>query len=193
MPVTLPRGRRFVPAASGGGGPTVIRAYDDLTMPTSAATDNDAYVMGVTFYVTAAAELHEIRFWQPSDNSPSTATRSGALWRIVDTTQVTSTETFPATVDGWNTLTLSTPFTLVANVRYRACVLHPAGRYSAISNFYTSGAGATDLVEGVLTVPSAANSTGGGQNTFIASSTMAYPSTTFNSAYYGLDVGVVAL
>src|SRR5689334_8081260 len=104
-------------------------------MPTDAATDNGAYSMGLEFYVTeTAASCTAIHFWQPTGNSPSSATRTGALWRVDSGstgTNLTGEVSFSTTVSGWNTLTFGSPVSLVANQRYRAVVVHPAGRYSA--------------------------------------------------------------
>lgn len=173
----------------GGGGGTGLRAYEAApTMPTAAATDDSAYSMGLEFYVTAAATLTEIRFWQPTTNSPSSATRSGALYQVSNSTNVSGTQSFPTTVTGWNTLTLASPFALTANVHYKATVLHPAGRYPVITSYYATGSGSTDFTNGILVVPSTGN---GGQNTFTAGGTMAYPASNSSNSFYGIDVTVV--
>lgn len=168
-------------------------AYQAGGGPTDAVGDNSAYSMGIEFYVTSQAWVTHLHFWQPTGNDPSPVTRSGALWSVTNAaagTNVSGTQTYPATVPGWNSLELSTPVELVPNQRYRAVVLQPAGRYSAVANFYSSGAGATDLVVGPLVIPSAANTTGGHQNSFAGGGAMAFPDSAFNSASYGLDVTV---
>lgn len=182
-------------AASGPAtGNTTIRAYDTgVTPATAAATDDTAYAMGLTFYATQTAWISEIRWFQPSTNSPSSATRSVALWRVDDVssgTNLSGTVTGSTTVTGWNTVAFSSPIQLTANQQYRATVLHPAGRYAATSNWFDTGTGSTNYVEGFLVVPNTANTVGVDQGSYIASSTMAYPNNSFQGANYWIDVTV---
>lgn len=174
-----------------------LRAYAAQVMPTSAAADDTPQSMGLEFYVTADTNCIEIRFWQPPNNkstASTTAIRTGAIWRVDSSTTGTNlsgTQSFATPVDGWNTLTLSSPLTLTANQRYRAVVYYPAGRYTATAaDYYNTGAGAVDLVNGVLVVPNAAHATGNAQNSFLASGAMAFPTNVFNANQYGIDVGV---
>jgi hypothetical protein len=149
--------------------------------------------MSLEFEVDSAAWLTEIRWWQATNNAPSSATRQGALYSVTSAaagTNVTGFISFPTTVSGWNTLTFAPPVELTVDQRYRVVVFHPAGRYSADPNYYSSGAGSTDLVNGPLRVPSAANTTGNDQNAFLQSGTPGYPVDSFNATRYWIDVAV---
>lgn len=170
-------------------------AYQLDAPPVNATTDDSSYTMGLEFFVTQQAWAKRLAFWQPSGNSPSSAVRKGALWQINTAstgTNISGTLDFPATVSGWNFLDFPELIELTPNQRYKACVLHPAGRYPSVPNYYSLGAGSTNFVNGPLTVPSAANSTiggsDGGQNTFRQVASMQFPFDEFNSNIYYIDV-----
>lgn len=160
--------------------------------PTDVAADNTAYTMGLEFDVLEDCWLKSIHFWQGSGNSPSTATRKGLLYRVVDAssgTELLPATDFPATVDGWNTLSDVGVIPLTVGT-YRACVFHPAGRYSADANYYSSGAGGTPLVNGILRIPDVDIAEGADQNSFIDNATPQFPTGSFNSNRYWIDVTI---
>lgn len=170
----------------------IYRAYDE-SGPADAAGDSSPYSMGLEFEVTSSAWLSEIRWWQASGNAPSGATRQGALYSVQSPSSGTSVlafQDFPATVNGWNTITLDPPFSLSVGQRYRAIVFHPAGRYSADSLYYSTGPGGVNLNNGPLRVHSDANATGGNQNSYLQSGSPGFPTDSFNSAKYWIDVAV---
>lgn len=163
--------------------------------PTNVTADDAAYTMGLEFDVSEPCWLKSIHFWQGSGNSPSSATRKALLYRVVDASNGTlllGPSDFPATINGWNEYDPGIgdyPALDVGSV-YRACVFHPAGRYSAEANYYSSGAGGTPLVNGPLRVADADLATGGHQNSFIANATPQFPNTAFNSARYFISITV---
>lgn len=169
-------------------GGTTVRGFDDASPPTAATADPDPYALAVEFYVTQAAWLSEIRFWQPSTGSPSSAVRSGALWDVATQANLSTTRTFPATVPGWNTLRLPSAIALTANQRYRAAVLHPGGQYAATSQWFISGPGSVDLVKNFLVVPSYFNVESNHQGSFNQAASMAYPNGSFQGGNYWTDV-----
>jgi hypothetical protein len=168
-------------------------AYQGETGPANVREDGTDYWMAVEFYVTAQAWLTKIHFWQASGGTTSAATRVGALWQVTGAatgTNVVAATSFPATVPGWNTLTLAAPYQLTATTRYRAAVRHPEGAYSGTDDYYTSGAGGTDQTVGVLVVPSAANATNGDQNSYVGAGGGSYPNESSSAAKYWVDVTV---
>lgn len=180
--------------ASGSNGTTAYRAYEFASPPTAAETDNAAYVMGLEFYVTQQAWVSHIWFWQPSTNSPSSAARIGALWQVVNGTSGVNLRegVFGTPVPGWNSLAVS-PVELTPNVRYRATVLHPAGRYAATPGYFTAGVGSSNLLQNWFVVPNADNTTGLDQGNFVPSAVMAYPTDSFGGANYWTDVSVTSV
>lgn len=163
--------------------------------PANATADDAAYTMGMEFDVSSPCWLKSIHFWQASGGSPSSATRKALLYRVIDGTSGTlllGPNDFPATVNGWNAYDPGVgnyPALSVGQV-YRACVFHPAGRYSAEANYYSSGAGGSPLVNGPLRVADADLATGGDQNSFIANATPQFPTDAFNSTRYFISITV---
>lgn len=175
---------------------TDYSAYHLLeTGPADATADDDAYTMGLEFDVSTPCWLKSIHFWQASGGSPSSATRKALLYRVINDTSGTlllGPTDFPATVNGWNNFDPGVgnyPELPVGQV-FRACVFHPAGRYSAEANYYSSGAGGTPLVNGPLRVADADLATGGDQNSFTASATPQFPTSAFNSTRYWISITV---
>jgi hypothetical protein len=82
--------------------------------------------VGVEFYVTVPATLTEIRWWQPTTGA-SVLNRTGALYLVSTTGQVSSIAATAVSGTGWQTLTFTTPVALTANTRYKAVVYHPGG------------------------------------------------------------------
>lgn len=161
--------------------------------PTNVATDNNAYTLGLEFDVLAEpCWLKAIHWWQGTGNSPSSATRKALLFRVIDGssgTELLPATDFPATVAGWNTFEDVGIIPLTVGT-YRACVFHPAGRYSAEANYYSSGAGGTPLVNGILRIPDTDIAEGADQNSFIANATPQYPTGSSNSNRYFIDVTI---
>jgi hypothetical protein len=172
------------------------RGYAGVEFPTAAATDDSALNLGLEFYVTEQAWFLGGYTWQPSSNSPSSSLRTGVLWEVEDYltgTLLAQAQMSSPPTPGENLILLDDPVELVPNQRYRWGVLYPNGRYVAVSDYYASGDGAVDKVVGPLTIPSAANATGesvgnGRQCTFVESSVVSFPISTFQSPQYGLDI-----
>lgn len=163
--------------------------------PTDVTADDAAYTMGLEFDVSVPCWLKSIHFWQGTGGSPSSATRKALLYRVLDASSGTlllGPSDFPVTVAGWNEFDPGVgnyPELPVGQV-FRACVFHPAGRYSAEANYYSSGAGGTPLVNGPLRVADADLATGGDQNSFIANATPQFPTDAFNSTRYFISITV---
>lgn len=169
--------------ATGG---TTYRMYAGATGPSASDNDASAVSLGVEFYVTSAATLTEIRWWQPTTGA-STAARQGALYLISNQSQVATATAAAPSGSGWQTLTFATPVTLTPNTRYRAAVYHPGGLYASTGSYYASGA---DEVNGPLVIPKNANASAPGQATYNYATGLTYPVSTFQSAIYWVDVTV---
>lgn len=174
---------------------TDYSAYQLENGPTNVATDDSTYTLGLEFDITAPCWLKTIHFWQGSGNSPSSATRKALLYQVIDGssgTELIPPTDFPATVAGWNHFDVTEQIGVfpLAIGTYRACVFHPAGRYSAEASYYSTGAGGTPLVNGPLRIPDTDLAEGADQNSFIANAVPQYPVNSSNSNRYFIDVTV---
>lgn len=161
------------------------RAFDAASPPTTGNTDL-GITLGVEFYVTSAANLTAIHWWNPTSTTDG-STRSAALFDMGAAVAAGPATTGAGpTGPGWQTITF-TPFPLVVSTHYRAAVFHPNGGYSASSSYFTSLA---DIVVGPLTVVGAPNATDNEQGTFNSNSSITFPDSAFSSANYWVDVTV---
>lgn len=170
---------------------TDYRAYGAESPPANAATDDSAYTLGMEFDVLQNCWLKNIHFWQPTGNSPSSATRKALLFQVIDASNGTLLEgpsDFPATVSGWNTYFSGRALT--TGVKYRACIFHSAGRYAATGSWYSTGPGANPLVNGPLRVYDQDLAAGANQDSFLASAVPGYPINSSSAANYWIDVTV---
>jgi hypothetical protein len=169
---------------------TDYRAYSSASPPTAATADDVPYTLGLEFYVVSQAWFKFAHFFQPSTNSPSSAVRKYALFKVTGQELIIPFTDFSATVEGWNTKGPAVPLALEVNTRYKLGIYHPAGRYSSTGGYYSTGDGTPTKAFGPLRIPDAGNALGGGQNTFIQNATPGYPTTDVSSANYWGDVTV---
>lgn len=172
---------------------TDYNPFGALTGPANAAADDSAYTMGLEFDVDEICWVVAIEFWQAAGGSPSSATREALLFNVTNETtgvpvDLGSDTDFPSTVSGWNTFVPDPAPQVDPGEVYRACVHHPAGRYSATASYFSSGDGASPIVTGPLRVMDADLATGGDQCSFIANATPQFPNTSFNSSFYWINV-----
>ena len=156
----------------------------------SADPDTGGVNLGLEFWVTSSCTLAGIRFLQPSTGG-NTNTRSVGLWDLVSSSFVVSSTRTVVSGDAgkWVIYTLPTPYNLVVNRKYRAIVLHPAGKYAATSGYFQSGGpGASNIINGPLVIPTSANATGGLQGSYLYASTLSNTNSSFNGANYYTDV-----
>lgn len=172
---------------------TDYNAYRLETGPAEVVADNSPYTMGLEFDVLAEPVwLKDIGFWQASGGSPSSATRKALLFRVINDssgTELLPATDFPATVEGWNVFSDVGVIPLSVGT-YRACVFHPAGRYSATADYYSTGAGSEPLVNGALRIPDVDTAEGADQNSFISDAIPQFPTGSFNSNKYWIDVTI---
>lgn len=165
--------------------------FGELTGPTNVATDDASYTMGLEFDVDETCWLIAIEFWQGSGNSPSSSTRQALLYEVVDESSgvlIFGPEDFPATVEGWNAYEPDDAPQIDPGDVFRACVFHPAGRYSATANYFSSGDGADPITVGPVRVMDADLATGGHQCSFTENATPQFPVTSFNSTFYWINI-----
>ena len=156
---------------------TPCSAWSSSTIPgTPSVNDPSSIELGVKFRSDLDGFITGIRFYQVN-----AGTYTGALWSI--TGQQLATANVTASASGWQQVTFSTPVPVTANTVYVASYHAPTGNYAATNSPQFSTAGVDNppihlLQDGV--------SGGNGLYAYSASST--FPTNTFNSNNYWVDV-----
>ena len=142
--------------------------------PTGAvdANDTSAVNLGVQFQAASSGRITGIRFYKEVDN---TGTHIGSLWSSTGTLLATGTFS-NETASGWQELDFSSPVAVTAGTTYVASYFTSTGHYAA-----TSGGLASAVTNGPLTALR-----GGG--VYAYGSSNAFPSNSFNSSNYWVDV-----
>jgi len=151
--------------------PTVIDQNDPqaTALGLRFRADSDGYVVGVRFYKSAA----------------NTGTHIGNLWTNAQSGSgsLLATASFAnESTTGWQQVTFANPVPAKANTTYVVSYFAPAGHYSA-----TAGAFATSGVDSPP-LHALANGVDGLNGIYSYSSTSTYPSSSFNSSNYWVDV-----
>src|SRR5258708_30657634 len=159
------------------------------------ASDTTSNTLSTEFAVTqAGCSITGYWWWCPA--SGDTTAKTFSLWSC--TTGTTGTRITAAnatsgtlTAGAWN-FTACTPTPLTANQHYRTEMTFAGGAnyYAATSNYWASGGGSADIVNGPLTAFTQANALGNIQGGFIAGSAVAYTTGQFNNANYWVDVQI---
>lgn len=171
---------------------TSYRAFAAATPSISADSDTGSVNLGVEFYTTATAWITHLHFFQPTTSADS-STRDAAVYLISSGVMVPGTQVgIPPVGVGWQTGQLVSPVSIPANTRYRATIRHPLGKYSANAGYFSFGQpGASDIVNGILVIPTADNATGNNQGSYNYSAGLAMPNASFGNTNYWADVTVV--
>jgi len=140
--------------------------------------DANAVNLGVRFTADTSGFIRGIRFYKGSGN---TGTHVARLWTASGT--LLASATFSSeTATGWQQANFATPVAVSANTVYVASYFAPGGHYAADSGFFaTSGVDAAPL----HLLPDGA---GGGNGVYAYGSTPAFPSSTWQSSNYWVDV-----
>jgi hypothetical protein len=151
----------------------------ELATPTTVDSgDGSPVELGVKFNSSSWGKITGIRFYKAAAN---TGTHIGSLWSANGTLLASATFT-NETASGWQQVAFSTPVQIVPNTTYVAGYLAPNGHYSAIPAAFSSA--------GVENPPLTAlsNSAAAGNGVYAYSSSSTFPSSSFNSTNYSVDV-----
>jgi hypothetical protein len=156
---------------------SIVSLFSASSTP-SLVTVNDpnSVELGVKFSASTNGDITGIRFYKGPQN---TGAHVADLWSATGTLLATATFT-NETASGWQQVNFATPVTITAGTTYIASY-HTAGNYSADPNFF-----ATSLSNGPLTAPSSSSS--GGNGVYAYGSGSLFPSNSYNSTSYGVDV-----
>jgi hypothetical protein len=168
----------FTTAASGGSNCPCSAWPATATPGTPSVNDTGAVELGVKFRTAVDGFITGVRFYKGSANI---GTHIGNLWTNSGT--LLATATFSGeTASGWQQVSFGTPVAVTANTVYVASYFAPNGRYASDSNFFASA--------GVINPPLTLLQDGvsGGNGVYRYGSTSGFPSSTYQSSNYWVDV-----
>lgn len=141
-----------------------------------AVNDASSVELGFKFQSSTNGEITGMRFYKAAQN---TGPHVANLWTSTGSLLATATFT-NETSSGWQQVNFTTPVTITAGTTYVASY-HTNGFYSADPNYF-----ATSQTSGPLTAPS--SSSIGGNGVYAYGSSSLFPTNSFNSTSYGVDV-----
>jgi hypothetical protein len=149
----------------------------DFTAPANPDSgDGTPVEVGVKFMSSTAGSVTGIRFYKSAAN---TGAHIVNLWSLSGTLMATATVT-NETASGWEYAAFSSPVSVLANTTYVASYFDPNGHYSATSSAFTSAFSNPPL--------QAVSNSLSANGVFAVSSTSTFPSNSFNSTNYWVDV-----
>jgi hypothetical protein len=147
-----------------------------VTSSTKTYNESQPIELGVKFSSSAAGSVTGLRFYKAAGNA---GPNIGSLW--TSSGVCIARLTFPAqATNGWQLAKFTTPVTLVAGNTY-VVSYHTTGTYSAAVSYFTNA-----VTSGPLTAP--ASTTNGGNCVYGYGNVSVFPTNTFNSNNYWVDV-----
>ena len=151
--------------------------WTSSTVPGNLANDPNGVELGVRFTSDVAGVITGIRFYKGSTN---TGTHIGNLWSNTGTLLATATFS-NETASGWQQVNFTTPVAIAANTTYVASYFTPTGNYSYDQSYFASAYNNTPL-------HGTQDGTGGSNGVYIYNTTSAFPTGTYLSSNYYVDV-----
>jgi hypothetical protein len=155
-----------------------ISVWSSTTVPSTVDSgDGSAVELGVKFQSTTSGNAIGIRFYKSGAN---TGTHIGHLWTRTGTLLTTVTFT-GETASGWQQAFFSTPVAISANTTYIISYYAPLGHYSNNGAYFATS--------GAINAPLQALANGSdGSNGVYIYGTSAFPTQSYNSSNYWVDV-----
>ncbi|MFF4774286.1 DUF4082 domain-containing protein [Microtetraspora fusca] len=156
--------------------------WDSVATPAVSSTnDPQAVVLGVKFKATTAGTVTGIRFYKGANN---TGTHTASLWTI-DGRQLATATSSNETGSGWQQVNFPTPVPITPNTAYVASYHTTSGDYSVTRSYFTSARNNDPLI-------ALADGDQGGNGVYAYSATNTFPTNTFQSTNYWVDVVFVS-
>jgi hypothetical protein len=169
----------FTTAAASSVGGCPCNAWGSTTTPNNpSVNDPGAVELGVKFRVDTDGYVTGVRFYKGTGN---TGTHIGNLWSL-DGTQLATAPFTSETASGWQQVNFSTPVAVTANTVYVASYFAPSGHYAGDNNFF-AGAGVDNAPVHLLQ-----SGVNGGNGVYAYGSSSSYPSSSYASTNYWVDV-----
>jgi len=141
-------------------------------------TDTAGTELGVKFRSDVNGVIKGIRFYKGPTNS---GTHIGNLW-TASGTLLSSAIFTNESASGWQEVRFSTPVSISADTTYVASYFAPNGRYSSTDGYFQNGGTNSPPLHALQ------NGVDGGDGVFKHTLTSAFPSQTFNSDNYWIDI-----
>jgi uncharacterized protein DUF4082/Big-like domain-containing protein/putative Ig domain-containing protein len=158
---------------------TPATIWPSTAKPTTPDDGPDSPVeLGIRFYSDTAGYITGVRFYKSAAN---TGTHVAHLWNNTGTLLATATFT-SETASGWQQVSFSKPVAITANTAYVASYHTTIGHYSGDAGYFASS--------GVSHSPlhTYANTSATPEGPYAYGSSSAFPTSTYNSANYWVDV-----
>jgi hypothetical protein len=159
--------------------PSTVSIWPSTTVPGTADSGPDSAVeLGVKFKSDVAGKITGIRFFKATAN---TGSHVGNLWSSAGTKLATATFS-GETASGWQQVNFATPVAISSNTVYVASYHASNGHYSDDDNYFAS--------KGVDNPPlhALANGVSGSNGVYAYGSSSSFPTQTWKSANYWVDV-----
>jgi hypothetical protein len=147
------------------------------TPATVDVADTSSVELGVKFKSDVNGSITGIRFYKGPSN---TGTHVGNLWSASGTLLASVTFTGES-ASGWQQATFATPVTITAGTVYVASYLAPVGHYSANTGYFTAAVDSPPL-------HALQDGASGGNGVYSYGGASTFPTNTYNSANYWVDV-----
>jgi hypothetical protein len=141
------------------------------------AADTSPVELGVKFKSDVNGSITGIRFYKGTGN---TGTHVGSLWSATGTKLASVTFTGES-ASGWQQATFATSVAITAGTVYVASYFAPVGHYSGDGAYFASGVDNAPL-------HALKDGTSGGNGVYAYAGASTFPSNTYNSANYWVDV-----
>jgi hypothetical protein len=176
--IQVPGGGTSVTVNSGTGTCPCTIWPSSATPSVLADSDSGSVELGVKFRTNVAGRITGLRFYKGPGN---TGTHVAHLWSASGS--LLASATFGSeTETGWQQANFPTPVNVTANTVYVASYLAPNGHYSADTGYFASGAFNRGPLQAL------ADGDSGGNGVYVYTATGAFPSSTWMSANYWVDV-----
>jgi hypothetical protein len=164
------------PSATTCGACTIWASSATPTTPSAA--DSGAVTLGVKFKADVSGRITGIRFYKGAGN---TGTHVANLWSATGTKLATGTFT-NETASGWQQVNFTTPVSVTAGTVYVASYFAPVGHYAADAGYFATAGVDNGLLHALK------DGVSGGDGVYAYGSAAAFPSNTFLSTNYWVDV-----
>jgi hypothetical protein len=155
----------------------VVTLFDPSHVPAMTSVfDPNSIELGMRFRASNDGQITGIRFYKSAQD---VGTHVGNLWSANGTLLATATFT-NETASGWQQVEFASPVAINANTTYVASY-HSSGNYAADPGLFNNS-----ITNGPLTAPS--SSLIGGNGVYAYGGSSLFPTSSYNSTSYGVDV-----
>jgi hypothetical protein len=156
---------------------TTYRIWDNSASPAGFSTEVASQELGMKFRSSVAGTVTGVRFYK---GSADTGQHVGSLWSRSG--QKLASVTFTnETASGWQEARFAAPVAITANTTY-VISYHTGGRFAYTRNYFATAGTSTSPVRAL------ADGEDGGNGVYCYGSTSAFPSSTYLSSNYWVDV-----